>query len=423
MKRMFRRLWAGEIGRVRHVWYWRLLLLIILVAVGYVLVEIAVTKSPDFGYADVAAIRAGSEAAPPGHVWLQQHIGTIWLWMAGACAAWRVTIIVASYLLAWRRFDRDDFLHQFVVHGLAAVIGIASAVGLLLLIGLLSLAFGGDFGAGVTSLDTGALALEDWLDTHIPTLFSINSYPVAILLIYVMTSFPGWVIHWLSHRSRFLWYTLHRPHHAAEILHPLGNAPAFLFEFFLAFPRVIIAAALLKLCYHTPLVMEASLIFLLFYFVEIFSHSSVHYRFAYRNPIVRNLCRLVGDAGVYHYLHHSSAQDAQMVNLGGGPFNLWDRLFGTYRKPPPDPPPIGLTGQPPLHMNPLRVIFSGFVHIAYELRYNRSWKTRFQIVFGGVEFQPPVSKEFLIRYPESESQTDKGSKGGVVRQKGPHSDG
>jgi hypothetical protein len=36
------------------------------------------------------------------------------------------------------------------------------------------------------------------------------------------------------------------------------------------------------------------------------------------------------------------------------------------------------------------------MQLAYELRYNPSWKLRYKIIFGNSSFKPPVTKDYLI---------------------------
>lgn len=132
------------------------------------------------------------------------------------------------------------------------------------------------------------------------------------------------------------------------------------------------------------------------YCFEIFNHSIVHYNFAYNNFFVRNFSRLFGGHGVYHLVHHSAFEQDQNVNLGGGPLMIWDRLFGTYRKPYETAPPVGLTNMPEMKLNPFRIVLSGVAQMAYELNMNKNWMTRLKIVFGGVYYTPPISKDFLI---------------------------
>lgn len=75
-------------------------------------------------------------------------------------------------------------------------------------------------------------------------------------------------------------------------------------------------------------------------------------------------------------------------------FLFWDRVFGTYRIPPAVKPPVGLTNNPEIRLNPFAIVISGWQQIAYELRMNKDWLTRFKIIFGDI--YSPVTKDFLI---------------------------
>ena len=151
-----------------------------------------------------------------------------------------------------------------------------------------------------------------------------------------------------------------------------------------------------RFIYPEPLVMEIALWGVLGYSMEIFNHSSASYQFARKNFFVRNLSRLYGDRGVYHLMHHSAKPGDEMINLSSGPLQLWDRLFGTYRKPYEETPEVGLTHNPTLRMNPLRIAFSGIVQLWYELRHNTDWRTRLKIIFGDIYYMPPVTRDFLV---------------------------
>jgi sterol desaturase/sphingolipid hydroxylase (fatty acid hydroxylase superfamily) len=138
------------------------------------------------------------------------------------------------------------------------------------------------------------------------------------------------------------------------------------------------------------------MILIFYYHFEIYNHLATHYHIAYKNKFVRFFSELTG-SGIYHYTHHTSEPGKLTVNLGGGLFMFWDRIFGTFEAPPETPPKTGLTGNPDVHMNPWRITFSGFAQVAYELKHNKSWSTRIKILFGDVYYKPPLTKEFLIR--------------------------
>jgi hypothetical protein len=51
---------------------------------------------------------------------------------------------------------------------------------------------------------------------------------------------------------------------------------------------------------------------------------------------------------------------------------------------------------PTMKLNPFRIIFSGLAQMVYELRMNRDWLTRMKIIFGGIYYVPPITKDFLV---------------------------
>src|SRR5690606_28020888 len=113
--------------------------------------------------------------------------------------------------------------------------------------------------------------------------------------------------------------------------------------------------------------------------------------------VIKHSSMVLGDIGVYHLVHHSAFLRDQNVNFGAAPFMLWDRFFGTFREPYSEAPPIGLTDQPPVYMSPMKIVFSGFAQLWYEWKMNPQWNVRWKILFGGVYYKPPISKDFLVK--------------------------
>lgn len=369
--------------------------IILVVAFFYPIVEVFFTKFPDFTFTHYLS---SENAEKPIATYLMsvENFYVFWIITASLCIAFRCGVIIHGYFASVRRFGEERFRQQFALHFLSFVVGFGFGLLLLLLVAVIAVLSGFSFGGGFDVFSHIAQWMHDVIYIYVPTIFPVQSYLWAVFLTIVFASLPTYVIHWLSHQSRLMWYVFHRPHHTPEILHPLAAAPAFMFEFVMVLPNVLIVASISKLFSHQPLIMEAYIFFVLGYFMEIFNHSAAHYEFAYRNPIIRNLCRLTGDTGVYHLMHHSAAATDQMINLSGGPFNFWDRLFGTYKKPYPHLPDLGLTNVPKIIYNPFAIIFSGMRQIWYELRMNRGFGTRLRILFGSVYYKPPISKEFLI---------------------------
>jgi hypothetical protein len=57
---------------------------------------------------------------------------------------------------------------------------------------------------------------------------------------------------------------------------------------------------------------------------------------------------------------------------------------------------IGLTENPRLVKNPLRLLVAGTAQILYELYWNKSWRTHARILFGTTDYVPPVSRDFAL---------------------------
>jgi len=295
---------------------------------------------------------------------------------------------MASFVVSLRRFGAQAFLPVFWPHFLSNIV--AAAAGFLLLECL-----------GVGGLvDHLYDVVYGWLKNQIPTI-TILPYPLAVALGVCLGALPGYFSHWMAHHSRFFWYCSHRAHHSAAILHPVGAGPfMFLPEIFGKLTGVFFAALATKLVFYEPLLFETLVLGSIGILIEKFNHTTVFYEFAYRNPIVRWLSAYSG-GGVYHYTHHTSKEGDEIVNIGGSPFLVWDRIFGTYLPPTPTAPRVGLTNNPQIALSPFAIIFSGWQQIAWELKHNKSWRDRFWILFGTVYWAPPLSRDFLIMgYPE-----------------------
>lgn len=328
-----------------------------------------------------------------------QFAGLAWLLLVGL-AVYISLFAVISFIASLRRFGRDAFMPVFMAHFLSNVVAIVAGFLLFSLIGVLAWMLGFRYEAGANLLtDAYQLALN-FLKAQIPTL-TVLPYPLALAAGIVFGALPGYFSHWLAHHSRLVWYGAHRCHHSAEIMHPVGVGPfMFLPELFGSFPSIFFTAMASKLFYYEPLLAETLVLGSLGIILEKFNHTTVFYDFAYRNPLVRWLSAWFGN-GVYHYTHHTSKEGDEIVNIGGSPWLLWDRVFGTYRKPSKEIPRVGLTNNPQIRLSPFAIVLSGWQQIAYELKMNKSWVTRFWIVFGTVYWAPPISRDYLILgYPE-----------------------
>lgn len=395
-----KRLWDFEFDSrfVQKIMWWPLFITIVIIAIGYTITEVGFsTGNADFGFTLSDYYKNFKEGTmfSLSYDSFEKNFPHIWLLLVLGCILFRTFIIVQSYFMSKKEIGDVAFTQVFI-NGLSAFLtGALAGVAFLALIGFVAWLFGLTPNFDANPIGEVVSALSIWYGKYIPTVVKVNSYPMAIILSIILGALPGYFIHWLTHVSRFFWLTTHRAHHVMEYLYPIANPSAFNFGFLLSIPGMLVNIAASKLIYHEPLVMEMAIWGLLSYYLEIYNHSVAHYRFAYNNPIVRNLSRIFG-GGTYHLAHHSAFPQDHNVNLSGGPFLIWDRLLGTYRKPYPDAPPLGLTNQPKIIWNPLRISFSGFAQLWYEWKMNKDWRIRWKIIFGSIWYKPPVTKDFLI---------------------------
>ncbi len=275
---------------------------------------------------------------------------------------------------------------------------------LVLVAGALYLA-GLDLHWGLDYIERTAALANGWVNTHVPTLIELPAF-AAVLVVFMLGGFVHYWLHRLGHTRRALWLLFHRHHHMSPALMQSTTLAVFtavpLFLLFVL-PYNLLFGAITKLFAAQPLYAEVIVFNLVLLIPEIFGHQTALYERAIRFRWLRWGGYLFGN-GVYHYLHHSAEPaDAgregavNMVNMGGGFCFVWDQLFGTYRPLSERAPKVGLTGSPELHMNPLRLAYSGMLQIAYELWHNRDWKTRLCILFGSSGYTPPVSRDFAVK--------------------------
>jgi len=319
---------------------------------------------------------------------------TYWLW--GLIIFLMLYIILFSYFSYKKSIDKKGkvhFLSILIPHFLVNIFNMYFSVVVLYILGVIGYFITGDLITDGSFFVTIEDQLTNFYNEKVPTIIDMP-YVLAIFCTIIFTDLPGYFLHWLTHKSRFLWYVVHRSHHTAEIMHPMGTGPVYGFSFVLHFPRFLITLMVSKFVYHEPLVLEMFIFYFFNVLTEKFNHASPFYQFAYNNKVVRFLSAFYGN-GVYHYTHHSAKKGEECVNISGFCFNFWDRLFGTYLKPKKEKPLVGLTNQPNILLNPFILYLGGILTIVYELRHNAIsyW---FRILFGGVSYIPPNTKDYLI---------------------------
>jgi len=309
-------------------------------------------------------------AVPDGDPLAQDAFRALFWPALGLAVAFRLSVIVGGPL----RFQRA--LGRPWASDAAASIVLANVLGGALLPFLL---VGG----------SAVAPLEPWIAENVPTLVVFPA-PLALLAANGVGGFAYYWWHRAQHGWRPLWLLTHRIHHAPPQLtvvatppteDPLGGVLGIA-------GRALVLGGAAKLFYAAPMLPEAFLWSVLSWTAfEVVNHDEPSYRWT-RNGMLRPWFALLG-GGAWHLMHHSARPGQEAVNLSGFPFQIWDRLFGTYAAPDPDPPPIGLTGRPRLHRNPLRIAFAGWAQLAGELRRNPGLATKARILLGPTSYEPP----------------------------------
>ena len=341
-------------------------------------------------------------------------------WLAWSLAAFVLTVVLfRAAVMLWSYFGYPSvFGQKFPMHIVILFIAI-NAVGALSIplilagLGLLLAAAGHDFNDGWLFIENAAGTAHHWVMANIPTVVELPA-ALAVMAVFMVAGFFHYWLHRLGHESRALWLLFHRHHHMSPNLSQYSTAAVFFaLPLFIVFvvPYVFLFSAVSKLFHAEPLYAEIFILNCLFMIPEIFGHSDVFYEKVSRKRWVTWPSLLFGN-GIYHYLHHSAEpadavvahglfkgrdRKVNMVNMGGGFFFFWDWVFGTFTPLRDKRPCVGLTGQPPLHTNPVRLALSGIAQLWYELKMNRGFSTRFKIVFGPSDYTPPVSRDYAIK--------------------------
>jgi sterol desaturase/sphingolipid hydroxylase (fatty acid hydroxylase superfamily) len=326
----------------------------------------------------------------------RRNLPYIWLAIAIVAMTIRAGIIINSYYLTKKKMGEIHFNKFFTTFLLSFFIS-TSTILLLTLISAIVYSIGYQFDWMGNLIHTSIDGLNSIYARLAPYSLNIKNYWLAIFVLLLAASLPIYIVHYLSHKLRLLWLLAHKAHHCPEFLFPIAapsNNIAFL-EVLLAIPGVIFFAVLSSMIYTEPLIFELAIWYTAKLSIEPFNHSSIHYDIA-NSKWIRRISMVFGDTGVYHLVHHSAYERDQNVNFGPCPFMIWDRLFGTFREPYNEVPPLGLTNQPPISWSPMKIVFSGFAQIAYEWKSNPSWRIRLKIIFGDVYYLPPVTKDFLV---------------------------
>ncbi len=397
-------LWNFEFKDVKPSWSPYVFVCVIIIGSLYVLGEV-IFGFGEIGFSINQFVESTKNALQPKSSYekFQYFFPYIWLTLAIGCVLIRFSIIISSYFKSKRKLGDTAFNEYLLTYFVAFVISLSTGILFLYLVYAILMVFGIKLNYGIDVFNNILVYIKAEVNANVSSVFQVHNYWLALLLTIVFSGLPGYFVHWLTHKFRIFWLFLHRSHHAPQFLHPMGSPPGFSFTFFLTIPSGLVSIIVSKIIYTEPLVMEMILWNTMAYWLEIFNHSIVHYPVA-NGFVLRNLGALFNGNGVFHLMHHSAKETDQTINLGGGPFLIWDRIFGTYKKPYDEAPPVGLTKMPKMKLNPFRIIFSGIAQMAYELKMNKNWLTRLKIIFGSIYYVPPITKDFLvIKYETSQS--------------------
>jgi sterol desaturase/sphingolipid hydroxylase (fatty acid hydroxylase superfamily) len=327
------------------------------------------------------------------------------LGLAAFGVLFRIRCIAAGYF-KWRGENGEGFpLKYIAVFILTSATAIVAIYAVLALAGLASWLLGFDFSLGWQAVERLSVGTHHWVMDNVPTLVLLPAW-LAVLVVFMLQGFLHYWLHRFGHTFRAGWLLFHRPHHMSPaLIYPATAEVFFAIPLFLVavVPYNLIFAASSKLFSAEPVYMGILIINLFVVISEIYGHNTALYHEGRKSPFIRVLGWTFLN-GPYHYLHHSSetadagkAQAVNMINIGGGLFGLWDRAFGTYAPLREKKPDVGLTGNPELYLNPLRLAFSGLAQIGYELLKNRGLKLKLKILLGSSDWNPPITKDYAIR--------------------------
>lgn len=152
-------------------------------------------------------------------------------------------------------------------------------------------------------------------------------FPARVLLVFLLMELGSYWLHRAAHHVGILW-RFHSTHHFATELtalkalrtHPLDNVLFYLARYI---PLLLLGAGSEEV---VTVVYFGSLLSLL-------AHSNI--------DVAEGALGLVVNYPRYHAVHHSADLDASRSNYGCHTI-LWDRVFGTFRRPTEDTSEVGV---------------------------------------------------------------------------------
>lgn len=356
----------------------------------------------DWSYATFLGVFNNIRDAAGGN-WMHPAVsGFLLLWFA--YTLFTGLIIYLSYALYPKTMGKP-YPVQLTFTYLGLTVICAAGPGLVyFLLGLLAPLAGYHFMDGVQAFARLLDSVRMWVNLNVPTLIDMPAW-LAFFVINMVGGFFHYWFHRLAHEQRSLWLLFHRTHHMTpELNQSTAQAvfSAFPFFFVAAIPYVLIFSVISKLITSESIIAYLVIYKLFSTFANMWSHQTALYQWAQGQWWIRMLSTITSE-GVYHYLHHSAESQhnrprGNLINIGGGLFFFWDRVFGTYVPVSAHRPKVGLQHIAPEAMstNPLRLALSGTAQLVYELKHNplRDWV---RIVFGPTDYVPGHSKDYVLK--------------------------
>jgi sterol desaturase/sphingolipid hydroxylase (fatty acid hydroxylase superfamily) len=337
-------------------------------------------------------------ALPDGTPWIREHFAVLYLPLLTLAVLVRFGVTFFGTLFYERVCGEPLPLRYVVVMIWTNTLLFALPALVLAGLGLLALSFGLGYEVGTQWLASVGNSVYGAIDRWVPTLVTVP-YPFPLLFAMIPGGLGYYWWHRLQHVWRPLWLLSHRTHHtmthlAQPVSLPASNPLAF---FVNAVPQALLIGGASKLFASEPMLLEAMIWVVLSHtLTEVFNHTETVYAWTIGGPLRRFWFHFFG-CGAWHQVHHSSEEAHRLVNIGGGPFMLWDRVFGTCVDPPLPKPAMGLTGRPALHWTPMRLALSGHAELIEDLVRNPSWRDRVRILLGPSSYEPPIQSHHLVR--------------------------
>jgi len=409
VKTFLNRLWEGELPTPPERWRLWVQLLIAVFAVGFVFTTIMDALFNDNIMLGPGLVDTGISAIDWAKIKLEPILNrcdlsskiflSLFLPMVLVCLIWNAIVVYRGFTLYPKTRGKPYPLRKFFTFFFLNASSVLLLYVMLLVGGVLAWLALGEFNSGFDIVREMTVFSKSIVD-RVPTLV-VLPYPLPLFVALIAVDFFYYWFHRWGHTKRLWWLLWHRPHHMTdELIIPctqpvFAAAPLFIF---ISIPFQIMVGVLAKLFGPDTMILESLMLGVISTTFAIYAHTSAYYEWFGKQKILMFIASMFGN-GNYHYMHHSALEGHEVINVAGFGFYFWDRVFGTYVEPYKEKPPVGLTGSPELHMNPLRLALSGMAQIAYEWKHNRDFLTRMKILFGDSDYFPPVSKDFAKKAP------------------------